>query len=72
MLEHFTDSDWYQNFRMTKEAFLNLCGLLSPYVQNQNTVMKFPMPLQKEWHLLSTDLPAVLNSMIWPTSSALA
>ncbi len=47
MLEHFTDSDWYQNFRMTKEAFLNLCGLLSPYVQNQNTVMKFPVPLQK-------------------------
>lgn len=47
MLQNFTETQWYLNFRMPKEAFDVLCNLLQQYIKHQTTVMRDPVPIQK-------------------------
>ncbi len=47
MLQNFGETEWYLNFRMLEEAFLNLCDLLRPCVPKQTTTMKSTVSLEK-------------------------
>ena len=40
MLRTFTPSDWIENFRVSKETFLYLCGKLRPYIKRQDTRLR--------------------------------
>lgn len=45
VLQNFGETEWYLNFRMPEEAFLNLCDLLHPYIPKQT--MKTTVSLEK-------------------------
>lgn len=45
VLQNFGETEWYLNFRMPEEAFLNLCDLLHPYILKQT--MKTTVSLEK-------------------------
>lgn len=47
VLQNFGETEWYLNFRMPQEAFLNLCDILHPHVQKQSTTMKTTVCLEK-------------------------
>lgn len=47
VLENFQEKDWYQNFRMPKEAFDKLCDQLKSHIKPQNTNMLAPISVEK-------------------------
>ena len=40
VLGSFTEHDWMENFRMTRETFIYLCDQLKPEIEKQNTRMR--------------------------------
>lgn len=48
--EHFTVSDWIENFRMSKEVFIEICNLLrTDLAPKQNTIsLREPLSVEKQ------------------------
>ena len=42
------DEEWKENFRMSKQNFFNLAGLLRPFVERQVTVMRDPISVETQ------------------------
>ena len=40
VLRSFNPSDWIENFRVSKEPFLYLCGKLQPYIEHHDTRLR--------------------------------
>ena len=40
--------EWRENFRMSRENFLNLCDQLRPFLLRQRTNMRFPISVEKQ------------------------
>ena len=47
VLNSFTDQDWLNNFRISRQTFLYLCDKLSSRLQRQDTVMRCCISVQK-------------------------
>ena len=47
VLSSFTDQDWLNNFRISRQAFLYLCDKLSSRLQRQDIVMRCCISVQK-------------------------
>ena len=43
----FTNNDWIENFRMTKETFLYICNELRPHIEKRDTKMRKAIPVEK-------------------------
>ena len=46
MLQTFTDRDWSENFRMSRQTFTYLCEQLST-LRKKNTVMRQSLSVEK-------------------------
>lgn len=60
VLETWDPHQWLQNFRMTKDTFLELCEELRPELQRQTTTMRAPLSVEKRvgialWKLATTE-----------------
>ncbi|XP_048345372.1 protein ANTAGONIST OF LIKE HETEROCHROMATIN PROTEIN 1-like [Sphaerodactylus townsendi] len=60
VLETWDPNQWLQNFRMTKDTFLELCEKLRPELQRQTTTMRAPLSVEKRvgialWKLATTE-----------------
>ena len=44
----FSDTDWYENFRMTHTTFNFLCGELKDHLIGKDTVMRKAIPVEKK------------------------
>ncbi|XP_065430477.1 uncharacterized protein LOC101941125 [Chrysemys picta bellii] len=60
VLQVWDDSQWLQNFRMHKGTFMELCDLLSPALNCQNTRMRAALTVEKRvaitlWKLATPD-----------------
>ncbi|XP_015281203.1 PREDICTED: putative nuclease HARBI1 [Gekko japonicus] len=60
VLETWDPNQWLQNFRMTKDTFLELCEELRPELQRQTTTMRAPLSVEKRvgialWKLATTE-----------------
>ena len=40
VLRTFSPNDWVENFRVSKETFVYLCGKLRPYIERQDTRLR--------------------------------
>ena len=47
MMKTFTNRDWVENFRMSKETFTYLCQQLSSSLKRQDTVLRRAISVQK-------------------------
>ena len=59
MLETFTDSDWLENFRVSRATFLYLCSELEPGIAKKRTRFRTPISVKKRvaitlWVLATT------------------
>ncbi|XP_008104054.1 uncharacterized protein LOC103278110 [Anolis carolinensis] len=60
VLETWDPDQWLQNFRMTKDTFLELCEALRPELHRQTTTMRAPLSVEKRtgialWKLATTE-----------------
>ncbi|XP_042306734.1 protein ANTAGONIST OF LIKE HETEROCHROMATIN PROTEIN 1-like [Sceloporus undulatus] len=60
VLETWDPDQWLQNFRMTKDTFLELCEELRPELHRQTTSMRAPLSVEKRvgiglWKLATTE-----------------
>ncbi|XP_075556579.1 uncharacterized protein LOC142588636 [Dermacentor variabilis] len=47
VLEEFTDSDWRENFRMSRASFYELVSLMRDYMSPKSGWVRAPLPLEK-------------------------
>ena len=45
--QFYTDTQWYENFRVSKRTFLFVAGLIKDDIKKKTTVMREPLPVQK-------------------------
>ena len=45
VLQEFTDYDWKENFRMTRQTFVKLCGLVEDFMAPEDFTVRAPIPL---------------------------
>ena len=45
--QFYTDTQWYENFRVSKRTFLFVAGLIEDDIKRKTTVMREPVPVQK-------------------------
>lgn len=45
VLHHFTDEEWKENFRMTRQSFMTLCSMVEGYMAPDEVTVRAPIPL---------------------------
>ena len=45
--QYYTDTQWYENFRVFKRTFLFVASLIEDDIKRKTTVMREPVPVQK-------------------------
>ena len=45
VLIEFTDQEWRENFRMTRQSFMTLCGLVEDFMAPEEFTVRAPIPL---------------------------
>lgn len=60
VLPHWDDPLWQENFRMSRQTFMELCHMLRPVLERQTTNMRAPITVEKQlaiaiWKLATPD-----------------
>ncbi|XP_044307839.1 protein ANTAGONIST OF LIKE HETEROCHROMATIN PROTEIN 1-like isoform X1 [Varanus komodoensis] len=60
VLPHWDDPLWRENFRMSRQTFMELCDMLRPVLERQTTNMRAPITVEKQlaiavWKLATPD-----------------
>ncbi|XP_048347927.1 protein ANTAGONIST OF LIKE HETEROCHROMATIN PROTEIN 1-like [Sphaerodactylus townsendi] len=60
VLPHWDDPLWQENFRMSRQTFMELCNRLRPVLERQTTNMRAPITVEKQlaiavWKLATPD-----------------
>ncbi|XP_060095227.1 uncharacterized protein LOC132572328 [Heteronotia binoei] len=60
VLPHWDDPLWQENFRMSRQTFMELCAMLRPVLERQTTNMRAPITVEKQlaiavWKLATPD-----------------
>lgn len=60
VLPHWDDTLWQENFRMSRQTFMELCDMLRPVLERQTTNMRAPISVEKQlaiaiWKLATPD-----------------
>ncbi|XP_061475068.1 uncharacterized protein LOC133380896 isoform X2 [Rhineura floridana] len=60
VLPHWDDPLWQENFRMSRQTFMELCDMLRPVLERQTTNMRAPITVEKQlaiaiWKLATPD-----------------
>ena len=45
VLYHYTDTEWKEDFRMTRSSFMKLCGLVEEAMAPDEITVRAPIPL---------------------------
>ncbi|MCI4387570.1 hypothetical protein PGIGA_G00075660 [Pangasianodon gigas] len=56
VLHHFTDEEWKENFRMTRQSFMTLCSTVEGYIAPGEATVRAPVPLAAVRHTSLRDL----------------
>ena len=70
VLETFTPTDWFENFRVSRQTFQYLCQKLGPLIRCQNTQLRKCVSVEKRvaitlWCLATCSEYRATCSLVW-------
>ena len=62
VLHHFTDEEWKENFRMTRQSFMTLCSMVEGNMAPGEATVRAPIPLTAVRHTSLRDLYVIAHA----------